>query len=275
MKAPALFIGHGSPLNAIANNNVTSGWRQLGDALRKSGHIRAALVISAHWMLPEHAVCSAKRPETIYDFYGFPEELYQIEYPCAGDAELAGRIATLLSVSATAEWGLDHGAWSVLRWLFPEADVPCLQLAMDGRAGLRELLEIGALLRPLRQEGVMILGSGNIVHNLGAADFSGRRPPYPWTVSFDESVGRLIQEGDYGAVAGAIEDLPDGRLAHPSDEHFRPLLYVLGAAESDDRLSFPVVEYQNASISMRAALFSSRSESLPDWPEDSPSADGD
>ncbi|MBX7059678.1 MAG: 4,5-DOPA dioxygenase extradiol [Leptospirales bacterium] len=261
-RAPALFVGHGSPINAIADNEITRCWSALGEELRSSGRIQAVLCISAHWMMPASVLCNVAQPETIYDFYGFPEELYALKYPAPGEPQLARRVAQHLAnqnfaAGLSDSWGLDHGAWSVLRWLFPDASLPVFQLALDRNLSHDRCLELGALLRPFRDLGVLILGSGNVVHNLRAADFSDTQGPLAWNLSFDAYISERAAAGDIAALAGATSSRAEGRLAHPSDEHFRPLLYVAGASDSSDRLSFPVQGFQNASISMRSLLYTS------------------
>jgi 4,5-DOPA dioxygenase extradiol len=254
-RAPALFVGHGSPLNALAVNDWTRAWAQLGE---RPARPRAILSVSAHWYVPAVAVTAMSAPRTIHDFGGFPRELYAVSYPARGDALLAARVQELLGplpVSADEAWGLDHGTWSVLCHMFPRADVPVVQLSIDARQTPRFHYDLGTRLRPLREEGILVFGSGNVVHNLGTYSWGQPREPYDWAVRFEEHVrgslaarrdGALI---DYGALGA------DARLAVPTPEHYLPLLYVLGASHAAEQVSFPVGGITGGSISMLAASF--------------------
>ncbi len=249
---PAIFFGHGNPMNAIGDNAYTRAWAQFGRAVGKP---RAVLSISAHWYVPEVGVTVGTAPRTIHDFGGFPRELYAIEYPAPGDAALVERTIGLLAPLAVRRddrWGLDHGTWSVLRHVFPQADVPVVQLAIDRRRPPRFHFEIGQRLAPLREEGVLIVGSGNVVHNLPLMDFAADAPPYDWALRFDARVRDALCDGrardliDYPALGS------DALLAAPTPDHYLPLLYVLGAAQSGDAVSFPVEGLAHRAISMRA-----------------------
>lgn len=232
---PVLFIGHGSPMNAIEDNHWTRAWRALSARLPKP---RAILCISAHWQTPGVLLGAAEKPRTIHDFGGFPRELYRIQYPAPGDPELAARIAAILDPALAprldADYGLDHGAWQVLLHLFPGADVPVLQLSLDLRRPGPQHFAIGRMLGALRDEGVLILASGNIVHNLGLLDFRQPAPP-AWATAFRDHVNGLIAAGDFAALV-EIEALPDNRLAVPTPEHYLPLLYALACARAGDAL---------------------------------------
>lgn len=232
---PVLFIGHGSPMNAIEDNDWSRAWRALGQRLPKP---RAILCISAHWQTPGVVLGAAEKPRTIHDFGGFPPVLYQVQYPAPGDPELAARVASMLdpalSPQLDAGYGLDHGAWQVLIHLFPNADVPVVQLSLDLRRPGPQHFAIGQMLGALRDEGVLIVASGNIVHNLGLLDFHNPAPP-AWATTFRDHVNSLIAAGNFAALAD-VESLPDHRLAVPTPEHYLPLLYALACARPGDSL---------------------------------------
>lgn len=232
---PVIFIGHGSPMNAIEDNDWSRVWRDLGQRLPRP---RAILCVSAHWQTPGIALGAAAQPRTIHDFGGFPEALYRIEYPAPGDPALAQRVADLLDPvlepTLDAGYGLDHGAWQVLLHLFPDADVPVVQLSLDLRRPGPQHFAIGRMLAPLRDEGVLVLASGNIVHNLGLLDFRDPAPP-TWATAFRDRVNGHIVAGEFAALAD-VESLPDARLAVPTPEHYLPLLYALALARPGDAL---------------------------------------
>jgi 4,5-DOPA dioxygenase extradiol len=253
---PSLFMAHGDPMNAIRDNEFTRALAEVAAALPERP--RAVLVVSAHWERPSSLACSASRPETIHDFGGFPDELYAVEYPAPGDPALAARVAALVPGCAlTEDWGLDHGAWTVLRHMFPEAELPCLQLSIDRSAGLAGAFEIGRRLAPLRGEGVLVLGSGNVVHNLGAIRWGGEA--FPWAVEFDAWVAARLAEGDHEALCdiaragGSAREA--ARLSCPTLEHYAPLLYAMGAAAGTaaraPEPAFPYEGMEHASLSMR------------------------
>lgn len=233
-RAPVAFVGHGSPMNALEENRYTAAWRALGSAV---GRPRAVLVVSAHWYINATAVTAMARPRTIHDFYGFPPELFAVEYPAPGDAELAGEIVEAAApewVGLDADsWGLDHGTWSVLRHLFPRADVPVVQLSINAFQPLEYHLDLAARLAPLRDRGVMILGSGNVVHNLRLVRFEMGERGFDWADRFDEAVREVVTErpGDLIGLRGSA----DYSLAVPTPDHFIPLLYLSAlAAESGE-----------------------------------------
>jgi len=225
---PALFVGHGSPMNAIEDNAVTRGWREAAARLPKP---RAILCISAHWETPGVFACANPQPPTIHDFHGFPQALFDVRYPAPGDPELAQRVIELVRstpVRATNDWGLDHGAWSVLRIMYPQADVPVVQLSLDTAQPGSFHLAVAREIAPLRDEGVLILASGNIVHNLRLLNW--RNPaPADWAVRANELVRDRIVAGDVPALADWRALGADVALAVPSPEHYLPLLYALGA----------------------------------------------
>ncbi len=251
---PVLFVGHGSPMNAIADNRWSRGFRELGAALPVPA---AILAVSAHWYVPGTFVTGNEQPETIHDFGGFPRALFQVEYPARGDRALADRIAALLidrQASARDDWGLDHGTWSVLVHMRPKADLPVVQLSIDARLPPAEHLAIGRALAPLRDQGVLILGSGNIVHNLrDAIRHLGEpdRAQPPWAADFDQDAARALEQHDLGWLVAA-PGTDAGRLSHPTIDHYLPLLYAAGAADAADPVSFPISGFDAGSLSMRS-----------------------
>ncbi len=260
-RLPALFVGHGSPMNALADNEYTRAWRKLGDELRED--TRAVLMISAHWYtqnFPPQITATAE-PETIYDFYGFPDELFQVKYPAPGNPDLAGEVKRALDrfdAGLDLERGLDHGAWSVLIHMLPDAQIPCLQLSYDMMAPFEYHLEIGAALTALRDQGVLIVGSGNIVHNLRQIVWRGEPEPFDWATRFDEAVRDKLAGGEWSALKSAqfYENLGEAAtMSVPTPDHYIPLLYVLGTAHPGESVTFPCEGMQNASISMRSVRF--------------------
>lgn len=250
---PAIFFGHGNPMNALSSNAWTKGWAAIGDEIPRP---RAVLSISAHWYIPETAVTAMSSPRTIHDFGGFPPELYQITYPSIGDPALARRVRALLApipVASDEHWGLDHGTWSVLSHVFPKADVPVVQLSIDRTQPAAAHYEIGKHLAPLRDEGVLIIGSGNLVHNLHAYAW-GRRPvePFDWAVRFEKQVRELLLSHDDDSLI-AYETLGnDAMLSVPTPDHYLPLLYVIALRRDGEHISFPVEGVDGGSISMLA-----------------------
>jgi len=230
---PALFVGHGSPMNAIEDNAFTRGWQSAARAIAKP---KAILCISAHWETRGVGVCAATQPETIHDFGGFPQALFDVRYPAPGDPALAQRVAAIVKsvqIQTTTQWGLDHGAWSVLRVMYPDADVPVVQLSLDTSKSGPFHLALARELAPLRDEGVLILASGNIVHNLRMFNF---RDPAPadWAVRANTLLRERIESGDVDALADWRKLGPDVALGIPTPEHYLPLLYALGARREGD-----------------------------------------
>jgi 4,5-DOPA dioxygenase extradiol len=250
---PALFLGHGNPMNALRDNGYSRAWRRIGKELPAP---RAILAISAHWYVPFTGVTIAARPRTIHDFGGFPRELYEVQYPAPGDPKLARRVQALLAplpVALDDAWGLDHGTWSVLRHVYPHADVPIVQLGIDETRPAGFHLEIGRKLAPLRSEGVLIVGSGNLVHNLHAYAWGDQRSePYDWAVRFENEAKRLLVAGDHAALARYEQLGPDALLAIPTPDHYLPLLYVIGSGQPGAAVTFPVEGVDGGSISMLA-----------------------
>jgi len=253
---PALFLGHGSPLNALRANAWTRAWSALGQTLPRP---RAVLAISAHWYLPATAVTAMAAPRTIHDFGGFPRELYAMRYPAPGAPPLARRVQELLAplaVAPDADWGLDHGTWAVLCHVYPQADVPVVQLSIDAREPPAFHYELGRRLRPLRTEGVLLLGSGDVVHNLQAYAWDARpQPPYDWALRFEARVRTLIDSGEHAPLIDYATLGADARLCVPTPEHYLPLLYVLGASSPGEPVSYPVEGMDGGSVSMLAVQF--------------------
>ncbi|HEY7996175.1 MAG TPA: 4,5-DOPA dioxygenase extradiol [Steroidobacteraceae bacterium] len=256
MTMPTLFLGHGSPLNAIRENTWTRTWGRLGRALPRP---RAILAVSAHWYIPGCAVTAMSAPRTIHDFGGFPPELYAARYAAPGDPALAHRVQQLLAplpVTLDESWGLDHGSWAVLCHLFPQADVPVVQLSLDARAPPAFHYELGARLRALRAEGVLILGSGDVVHNLRAYAWGERaQEPYDWAVRFEAQLRARLAAGDHAALIDYSALGADAQLSVPTPEHYLPLLYVMGASTPGETLSYPVEGIEGGSVSMLAVQF--------------------
>ncbi len=251
---PTIFVGHGNPMHAIQPSRYTEAWQSLGQTLPRP---EAILVISAHWFLPEVAVTAMAQPRTIHDFGGFPRALYEVQYPAPGNPALAQRVATLLApvpVRQDQEWGLDHGTWSVLKYLYPDANIPVVQLSLDSRGEGKFHYDLARRLAPLRDEGVLILGSGNIVHHLGELLWEAEAAPYDWAVRFDQKTRLAISAGNHEPLMALDALDADGRRAVPTSEHYLPLLYMLGLQRSEDRISFPVVGIDLGSISMTAVL---------------------
>jgi len=249
---PALFVGHGNPMNALDHNGYTDAWRHLEASLPRP---RAVLCISAHWYVRATMVTAMARPRTIHDFGGFPDELFGVQYPAPGSPALAGQIHDLLApidVGLDEAWGLDHGTWSVLVHMFPDADVPVVQLSIDRSRPASFHYELGAALAPLSSDGVLVIGSGNVVHNLEAYAWGGHpAQPFDWAVRFDDEVRRLLDAGDHDALVDYEQLGPDARLSIPTPDHFLPLLYA-AAAGRERAVSYPVGGIEGGSISMLA-----------------------
>jgi 4,5-DOPA dioxygenase extradiol len=249
-RLPALFLAHGSPMQAIEPGPFSDHWQVLGATLPRP---KAILAISAHWYTRGTAVTVAEHPKTIHDFYGFPPALYREQYPAPGSPALAARVQQLLApvtVAADTQWGLDHGSWSVLKYLYPNADVPVVQLAIDGTLPPRAHYELGRMLAPLRDEGVLLLGSGNVVHNLRTmqADAGDNAPD--WAREFNDAVRAAVLAGDHDTVVEYERQGSAARMSAPTPDHYLPLLYVLGAGQPGEPVSLPVEGFQLGTISM-------------------------
>jgi 4,5-DOPA dioxygenase extradiol len=250
-RLPAVFFGHGNPMNALADNEYTRVWRRLGEEIGKP---RAIVCVSAHWYTQDTAVTAVEQPRTIHDFGGFPRALYECSYPARGDVQLAHEVQDLLrplDVKADSEWGLDHGSWSVLCHVYPDADVPVVQLSIDERLPAMEHYNIGRKLGALRERGVLLIGSGNLVHNLHTYAW-GRQvaQPYDWAVRFETHAREWMERGEHAPLINYESLGRDAALSAPTPEHYLPLLYVLGAQQPGDAVSFPITGVDGGSVSM-------------------------
>jgi 4,5-DOPA dioxygenase extradiol len=256
-RLPAIFLGHGNPMNALSENAWTLAWSALGAAL--SPRPRAVLAVSAHWYIAGTAVTAMAAPRTIHDFGGFPRELFAMRYPAPGDPALARRAAELLAplpVAADHSWGLDHGTWSVLCHVFPKADVPVVQLSIDATRPPAFHYELGTRLKALRDEGVLIVGSGDVVHNLEAYAWGGHpAKPYDWALRFESTVRERLGAGDHATLIDYTAMGDDALLSVPTPEHYLPLLYVLGASDAREFVTFPTEGIDGGSVSMLAVRF--------------------
>ena len=250
---PAIFFGHGNPMNALSRNAYTDGWAFVGNSIPRP---RAVLSVSAHWYIPACALTANPIPRTIHDFGGFPKELYQVEYPAPGSPELARRLKDLLapvSVKLDEGWGLDHGTWSVLTHVFPKADIPVVQLSIDERQLPVFHYDLGKRLAPLREEGILVIGSGNLVHNLAAYAWGYREvQPFDWAVRFEQDVRELLLKGDDTPLVHYEKLGSEARLSVPTPDHYLPLLYVLGLRNINDPIGFPIQGVDGGSVSMLA-----------------------
>ena len=253
-RMPALFVGHGNPMNALEDNAYTRGWRVIGQSIPRP---RAVVCVSAHWYIEGTRVTAMEHPRTIHDFGGFPRQLYEVRYPAPGDPVLAARVAELLKptdvIQDDESWGLDHGAWSVLAHLLPDANVPVIQLSIDENVSASTHYELGRRLSALREEGVVILGSGNMVHNLHAYAW-GRHgvEPFDWAQRFETEARRLLVTREHQPLIDYESMGPDAKLSIPTPEHYLPLLYVAAGCQGDEHVTFPVDGIDGGSVSMLA-----------------------
>ena len=247
---PAVFIGHGSPTSAIEPSRYTAAWSSFAASVPKP---KAIVAISAHWYIGATAVTAMDAPRTIHDFYGFPDAMFAIQYPAPGSKAVADRVGELVTsakvLQDTEEWGLDHGTWSPLLYMYPQADVPVVQLSINGREGFQYHFDLGKQLAPLADEGVMILGSGNVVHNLGKVNWGLANKGFDWAHKFDEHV-REIMFNSPDQLPSVISH-PDFRYAVPTPDHFIPLLYLAGVAAARKEKVFSICEgYDLGALSM-------------------------
>jgi len=248
---PAIFFGHGNPMNAVSSNAYTEAWRRIGE---QTARPKAILSISAHWYVPGTEVTISATPRTIHDFGGFPSELYQVQYPAPGEPALARQVQNLLApldVTLDDSWGLDHGTWSVLKHAYPAADIPVVQLSINETKPASFHFDVGRKLAPLREEGVLIVGSGNIVHNLHTYAWGRHsRDPYHWAVRFESAARDVMLAGEFRPLVNYETLGRDALLSIPTPDHYLPLLYVLACHQKTESIRFPVEGVDGGSISM-------------------------
>ena len=263
-RMPVLFVGHGSPMNALPGNAYYQSWRSLGAEFgSQRARPQLILCISAHWLTQGWWLTAMRQPKTIHDFGGFPQDLFDQQYPAPGDVAAAGAISQLVRQRGslplgldTDQWGLDHGAWSVLKPMFPDADIPVIQLSMDYSRAPDEHYALARQLQGLRDRGVLVVASGNIVHNLGQMQrgASGSQA-YDWALEFDQTIGGYVQQGNLAALQNFQKLGTLATMAHPTYEHYLPLLYAAGAAEAKEPMRFFNTSFQGGSISMRSVMW--------------------
>ncbi len=254
-RMPALFIGHGSPMNAIEQNDFTLRLRKLGKELPKP---KAVLCISAHWLTNGTYANISQRPKMIYDMYGFPAELYKIEYPAPGSPQFAKELINIVKKTAVAsdvEWGFDHGNWSVMKWLFPDADIPLFQMSIDYHKPMRYHYELAKELRLLREKGVLIIGSGNLTHNLRSIDFSSKDAPVKdWALEFDTKICTALDNKNHEKIIEYEKLGAAANLAVPEPSHFIPLIYIIGLQDGDEQVSYIYDKIEYGTLSMRSLI---------------------
>ncbi|HEY8102132.1 MAG TPA: 4,5-DOPA dioxygenase extradiol [Burkholderiaceae bacterium] len=252
-RMPAIFFGHGNPMYAIEENAYTKAWRQLGASLPRP---KAILAISAHWTTRGTAVTVMAMPKTIHDFGGFPQALFDMQYPAPGDPALAQRVRDLLApidVHLDHAWGLDHGTWAVLRHTYPNADVPVIQLSIDVTQPAGFHFDVGRKLAALREEGILVIGSGNVVHNLRSMIW-GDAAAFDWATRFNDKVRGHLLRGELEQIVNYQQEGPDAKLSIPTSEHFLPLLYIIGTKQEGESISIVVDGIEGGSISMLTAM---------------------
>lgn len=254
---PVLFVGHGNPMNTLLNNKYTRAWAASAASIPRP---RAVLCVSAHWYIEQTNVTTCAKPRTIHDFSGFPQELYEVQYPAPGAPDIAAQIQTLLApfpAAAGEDWGLDHGAWSVLSHMYPKADIPVVQLSINRNQPAAFHFEMGKRLAPLRDEGILIVGSGNIVHNLQAYGWGKENvEPYDWAIRFEHHVRESLLAGEHGPLVAYESFGGEAMLSVPTPDHYLPLLYVIGARKPGEAVQFPVEGMDGGSVSMLAVRIS-------------------
>ena len=256
---PIIFVGHGSPMNAIEDNSFTKNFHKVVSGIPKP---KAIICISAHWVTKGIKITAMDNPKTIHDFYGFPKELYDIEYPAMGDVSLANRIKKLFSpvvASLDKEWGLDHGTWTVLRHMYPMADIPVVQISLNYDFSTKEHFDVVKKISTLRDEGVLVIGSGNIIHNLSEIDFNNIDTPnygYDWAKRVHKIMNQSILSGDYSKLFDYQKEGNDFNLAIPTPEHFWPLIYILGLKETSEKIEIFSDTLISGSLSMTSIKIS-------------------
>ena len=253
-KMPVIFVGHGSPMNAIQDNQYSRSWREMEKKIPKP---KAIISISAHWYTKGTKIMNESNPKTIYDMYGFPQELYEITYNTPGNptlAEEAKRLITKPSVFDNS-WGIDHGTWSVLVHMYPERDIPVFQISIDAAASPEVHYQIGKELYSLRSQGVLLFGTGNIVHNLRSIDWNMKNKGYDWAYEFDDYIKENIEKGNHQNVINYLNFGVAAKLSVPTPDHFYPILYILGASDEKDKISIYNNTSMMGSLSMTSYLF--------------------
>lgn len=257
-RMPAIFFGHGNPMYAIKPNRYTAAWRNLGQSIPRP---QAILSVSAHWYIRGTAVTAMAHPRTIHDFGGFPQTLFEVQYPASGSPELARRVQQLLvpvevqsDEDETQGWGLDHGTWSVLKYTFPKADIPVVQLSIDATRPPEWHYALAQRLIPLRDEGILIIGSGNIVHNLRRLTWAENTPPYDWAQRFSDQVRQHLISGKHDPLINYLSAGEDARLSVPTPDHYLPLLYVIAQQQAGEAAGFPVEGIEMGAIDMTAVV---------------------
>jgi 4,5-DOPA dioxygenase extradiol len=253
-RMPLLFVGHGNPMNAIEENKFSNTWKEFGKMLPKPA---AILSVSAHWLTRGTKVTAMERPKTIHDFGGFPEKLFEQQYPAPGAVEFAKKTQALVTkqhIVLDDDWGFDHGTWSVLIQMYPQADIPVFQLSIDYNQSMEYHYEIAQQLQILREKGVLIIGSGNIVHNLHAINFTSNQP-YDWALEFDSTISKWIESGNHQAILDFQKLGTLAKNAHPTYDHFLPLMYVLGFQNKKDSPTFFNSDFDMSSVSMRSVIY--------------------
>ena len=255
-RMPVLFLGHGSPTTILTDNPATRWWEKLADRLPRP---KSILVVSAHWWTRGTQVTAMEQPKTIHDFGPLAPELFQMHYPAPGDPGLARRVSELLkpvNVKEDQSWGFDHGTWTVLSKVYPEADIPIVQLSLDQAASGQKHFQLGEALRPLREEGVLIIASGNIVHNMSRLVWQDNAPTYPWGETFRDFVAANINRREFAPLIDYRQGGQEAMLSVPAPDHYYPLLYVLGASDDDDQAKVENDHFQLGSIGMTSFIFS-------------------